>query len=185
MRLYSAYGHRLYLNTIERHRFEKTARTRPPNIRLLCLVLFYTGCRISEAINLRTHHFQFEEGVISVNTLKKRDNTSVREIPVPDHLLDAIEEYVIETHGNHQTLLWNVHRSAAWRWVKSVMEEAEIMGQQASPKGLRHTFGVHAILCGVPLNVLQKWMGHSSINVTTIYTQVIGPEERKLAQGMW
>ncbi|MGC8693967.1 MAG: tyrosine-type recombinase/integrase [Thermoplasmata archaeon] len=38
----------------------------------------------------------------------------------------------------------------------------------------RHTFGVKAILDNVPVNILQKWLGHSSIFITSIYTDITG-----------
>jgi site-specific recombinase XerD len=38
----------------------------------------------------------------------------------------------------------------------------------------RHTFAVKAILSGVPINILQKWLSHSSIFITSIYTDVTG-----------
>ncbi|WP_367117907.1 tyrosine-type recombinase/integrase [Caldisphaera sp.] len=36
----------------------------------------------------------------------------------------------------------------------------------------RHTFAVKAVVSGIPLNVLQKWLSHSSIFVTSIYTDI-------------
>ena len=61
------------------------------------------------------------------------------------------------------------------------MADAGIRGPQASPKGLRHGFGVAAVQAGVPLNLIQRWLGHASLETTSIYTQVIGDEERALA----
>ena len=65
------------------------------------------------------------------------------------------------------------------------MREANIHGACASPKGLRHGFGIHAVSSGVPLTLVAKWMGHSSIKTTAIYTNAVGEEERKLAGRMW
>lgn len=58
-------------------------------------------------------------------------------------------------------------------------------GCHACPKGLRHAFGVNAVQTDVPLNMLQKWLGHANINTTTIYTDAMGAEEREIAQRMW
>jgi site-specific recombinase XerD len=52
-------------------------------------------------------------------------------------------------------------------------------------KGLRHSFGLHAIRSGVPLNLVQRWLGHASMNTTAIYLQAIGDEEREIAARMW
>ncbi|OLF71847.1 hypothetical protein AWH62_11980 [Maricaulis sp. W15] len=65
------------------------------------------------------------------------------------------------------------------------MAAAEIVGPQATPKGLRHTFGTHAMLQGVPITLVKKWMGHARLQTTEIYLDVIGPEERDLARKMW
>jgi integrase len=74
----------------------------------------------------------------------------------------------------------------AWRQVTAVMVAADIpAGPHRSPKGLRHGFGVHAIASGVPLNMLSKWMGHASLEVTAIYADALGTEERGIAARMW
>ena len=66
------------------------------------------------------------------------------------------------------------------------MREAAITaGPHATPKGLRHSFGLHAIRSDVPLNLVQRWLGHASMNTTAIYLQAIGDEEREIAARMW
>ena len=65
------------------------------------------------------------------------------------------------------------------------MEEAQVRGLCASPKGVRHGFGIKAVTSDVPLNMTQKWLGHTRLATTLIYTDATGPEERLLAQRMW
>ena len=62
---------------------------------------------------------------------------------------------------------------------------ADIRGPQATPKGLRHGFAVAALQCGVPLNIVSKWLGHAHLRTTAIYTDVVGEEERSMAEKMW
>jgi hypothetical protein len=45
--------------------------------------------------------------------------------------------------------------------------------------------GVHAISSGVPLNMLSKWMGHATLEVTAIYANALGAEEQSIAARMW
>ena len=78
-----------------------------------------------------------------------------------------------------------VDRITAYRWVKMVMYEAGIIGPQACPKGLRHAYAIHAIGCGIQLNMLQKWMGHADIETTAIYANAVGAEELEMARKMW
>jgi site-specific recombinase XerD len=55
----------------------------------------------------------------------------------------------------------------------------------SKPKALRHAFGAEAALNQVALTLIKKWMGHSRIETTEIYTSLIGREERALARLTW
>ncbi len=69
--------------------------------------------------------------------------------------------------------------------VKRVMCAAGITGAQASPKGLRHALGVNALQSSVPLNLVSRWLGHSRLSTTAIYTDATGDEEREIAESFW
>jgi uncharacterized protein (DUF736 family) len=58
-------------------------------------------------------------------------------------------------------------------------------GPHMTPKGLRHSFGIHAIRSGVPLNLVKRWLGHASMTTTEIYLDAMGDEEREIAARMW
>jgi site-specific recombinase XerD len=81
--------------------------------------------------------------------------------------------------------LWGWSRTTGWRRVREVMEAAEIRGLSATPKGLRHGFGIKAVTSDVPLNMTQKWLGHARLSTTSIYTNAVGPEEQRIAERMW
>jgi site-specific recombinase XerD len=77
-------------------------------------------------------------------------------------------------------------RTTAWRRVKAVLADAGIEdGPDAVPKGFRHGYGVNAVVKGVPLNMLSKWMGHGSLEVTAIYANALGEEQREISDRMW
>ena len=65
------------------------------------------------------------------------------------------------------------------------MAQAGVRGPHASPKGLRHGFGVAAVTAGVPLNLVQKWLGHAQLSTTAIYADAVGEEEHVIAARMW
>jgi hypothetical protein len=68
--------------------------------------------------------------------------------------------------------LWSLSRSRAWQLIKGIMAHAGIApGPHATPKGLRHGFDLHAIRSGVPLNLVQRWLGHARMETTAIYLQ--------------
>lgn len=58
-------------------------------------------------------------------------------------------------------------------------------GPHRTAKGLRHGYGINAIVAGMLLNMLSKWMGHADIKATAIYADAIRPEELDIASRMW
>ena len=58
-------------------------------------------------------------------------------------------------------------------------------GPHVTPKGLQHSYCVHAITRAVPLNMLQNWLGHAAMETSAIYADAVGEEEQKIAAEMW
>lgn len=181
--LHTTGGRRKYLTTAERARFMAAAAACPPTVETLCLSLAWTGGRITEVLNLTHRDLDAEAGTVSVHCLKKRRTGVVREVPVPAALLMLLAR--VHGPGRPDDRLWPMARNTAWRHVKAVMIAAGVGSPASSPKGLRHGFGVHAVRSGIPLNLLQRWLGHADIATTAIYTDVIGAEEREIATRMW
>ena len=190
MSLYTKTGERKYLKPSERQAFIDAAMLQPSLQRSFCLMLAYTGCRLSEARNLRKSDLQLDEQLVSIFTLKRRKNTLTREVPIPPNFVQVLHLAHFNALSPSGLYLWGQAnepppRKTAYRWVKRVMDEAGIHGHQASPKGLRHGFAIHAHRNGIQLNMLQKWMGHANIATTSIYATAAGPEEIELATRMW
>lgn len=192
MRILDSNGQRLYLTESERNDFLEAASRASREIRIFCMTLAYTGCRISEVLALKGKSIDFGQRAIVVETLKKRSKGIYRSIPVPDSLLDALNmvhglrETAKPKRGHPDTLLWPWSRMTAYRRVIEVMNAAGIPdAPHKTPKGLRHCFGVVAITNGIPLNMVSKWMGHASLEVTAIYANALGEEPRVIASRMW
>ena len=65
------------------------------------------------------------------------------------------------------------------------MKEAEIYGTKATPKGIRHGFAIYCLEEQIPINLISKWMGHSSLEVTETYKKALRKEERIIASRLW
>ena len=187
-KLYDQRGRRKYLTKGERKAFLAAAAQEKPEIRTFCNVLAYTGCRISEALALKPESIDQANGVIVYTSLKKRGRLHFRAVPIPK----TLQKLLVQVHGLEAqgaqpkaTKLWSWTRVTAWRHVKKVLKKARLEGPHATPKGLRHGFGVAAISSGVPLNLVQRWLGHAHMSTTAIYTHAIGDEERQIASRMW
>lgn len=81
--------------------------------------------------------------------------------------------------------IWTSTRFSAWRYIKDGMLEAGVCGRPACPRGLRHGFGVGTLQAAVPLNMVQRWMGHARASTTAIYADAVGDEEIALAARFW
>jgi integrase len=197
--LFNSAGKRLYLTDSERKKFLAAADEEDRLVRSFCYVLGYTGCRISEALELDAGRIDFAAQAITFESLKKRKRGVYRAVPVPPAVLDMLAM----VHGlkdkkkrlavkkktaaakDSPPPLWDFGRTTAWKHVIAVMAAAGVKGPQATPKGLRHGFGVAAIQAGIPLNLLQRWLGHAQLTTTAIYANAVGPEERNIAARMW
>ncbi len=158
-----AVAERKYLNLDERHRVLAAVNILATRPALFALTLAWTGARVSEVLALTPRSFQIEQSLVSIVTLKRR-RWSVREVPLPPDLMRALDrEFSLELaqrnpqHGDER--LWPMNRVTAWRYIKRVMKRAGVSGRPACPRGLRHAFGVGTVQAGVPITLLQKWMG--------------------------
>ena len=191
MRIFDREGNRLYCTQEEVVSFLKKARERDSNLRTFAETLVYTGCRISEGLSLTPKGVNRESCQITFNSLKKRRGDLYRTVPVPETYIDTltVAQRIVERQkikSKAQERIWTWSRQYAFKLIKELMVDANISeGKHRSPKGLRHAFGVNAVVKGVQLNMIMKWMGHADISTTAIYADAIGKEEAEIAKKMW
>jgi len=188
--LFGSTGARKYLNANDRRRFIEAAGRAPLKIQLFCLVLNLTGGRISEILALTPAAIDLDSAAANIVTLKRRKRGIVRQVPLPRKVvskLDRVFHLRLRQRDPDSACrqIWRWSRTTGWRRVKEVMAAANIAGLHATPKGLRHGFGVNAFQSLVPPHLVQRWMGHASLRTTAIYADVMGPEEREFAERMW
>ena len=151
----------------------------------------YAGCRLSEALALSVDRVDLASGVLVFESLKKRRDGIYRSVPVPPALLETlnmvhgIRELQVQRGKGRGVRLWPWSRMTGWRAVHMVMRSAGLDGVHASPKGLRHGFGVAAVSAGIPLNMVQKWLGHAQLSTTAMYADAVGTEEKDIASRIW
>lgn len=183
--LIKADGQRKYLNGSELKHFKNATQYFAPAIRTFCLIIANTGCLISEALNLTYADIDFTKKAIHINSLRRRGEEKVRSVPLPDTLLDELRITHENERGQSEKKLWSWSRKTANTKIRKVMQKANIEGFFATSIGLRHGFGVHCVINGVPIVYIKKWLGHSSLDVTCMYLTAIKQDERSLAERMW
>ena len=154
----------------------------PRGERLFCLTIYYTGCRISEALALRPQDLDRGGEGILIRSLKKRYKREIRRLPVPGFLVKELNSIAV---CKPDTPIWPFSRTTGWRIIKAVMNAAQISGIHATTKGLRHGFGVRGAMMQIPTHLIQSWMGHSDPSTTAIYLAVRDDEERELIEKTW
>jgi integrase/recombinase XerD len=182
--LFDRRGCRKYLNKNERKAFRRAISAEHDLARrAFMLTVFHTGCRISEALNLLAGQIDGTAIAVVFETLKRRKRGCYRTIPVPEALMRALLD--VAAGKSAHTKVWDFSRSTAYRMIKTKMNDAQIIGGMAMPKGLRHGLAVACISANIPLSTIKKWLGHARLDTTAIYLDVLGEEERELAKRLW
>ena len=96
-----------------------------------------------------------------------------RILPLHADLRDAYMQYLLDMNisTRSEDLLFPLSRQVIDLYLKKMQDK---LGYKVHAHKFRHTFAVKAIMDNVPLNVLQQWLGHSSVFTTSIYTQITG-----------
>ena len=141
---------------------------------LLILELLYgTGIRISELINLKTKNINITKKEIKV--LGKRNKERI--IPIHDHILYQIDRFTNKKNdiiSDQEYLLCTkkgdqLYPMLIYRIVKKHLSSL-INSKQYNPHLLRHTFATHILNKGGDLNSIKDLLGHESLAATQIYT---------------
>ncbi len=141
-------------------------------------VMYATGMRVSELIQLDIDDVNLELGVIKCDGAKKS-----RAIPLYPGALHALEIYIRDVRegmlldADENALFVNVSgtrmsRQGFWKILKHYQATAHIE-KEITPHTLRHSFAVHLLENGADLDSLQALMGHSDISSTQLYTHVL------------
>ncbi len=146
--------------------------------RTMLEVLYATGLRVSELVNLRQGQVNLNQGVLRIVGKGNRERLiplgeeAVRWVtdfvggPRGEILLDRQTDYLFPTRrGDRMT------RQAFWHIIKRYAARAGVE-KELSPHTLRHAFATHLLNHGADLRVVQMLLGHSDLSTTQIYTHV-------------
>jgi integrase/recombinase XerD len=156
-------------------------KTKPGGLRDRAMfeLLYATGIRVSELIQLRTAHLDSGLGLVRVTGKGNKQ----RIVPVHAEALKVIREYEQGARlellkGKPSPFLFVTARGAAmtrqafWSSVRLNGKKVGIF-RNLSPHVLRHTFATHLLEGGADLRSLQSMLGHADLSTTEIYTHVV------------
>lgn len=140
-------------------------------------LLYATGIRVSELVNLQMHELGLLQGVIRVTGKGDKE----RLVPMGEMALECIQTYLKTARPELLKRPINtvfpssrgatMTRQTFWHRIKYYAKKAGIQ-VALSPHTLRHAFATHLLNHGADLRVVQMLLGHSDLSTTQIYTHV-------------
>ena len=147
-----------------------------PKAKLLMLEQWRAGLRVSEALELEVRDLSLDTPNPTIRIRSGKGGKS-RLVPVHPELHGALGSAL--AYGDiNQGRIVEAHPATAWRWVQAAAKRAEELGAIAPGKRvgthtLRHSYARHLLMNGIPINYLSRWLGHSSIQTTLIYLELV------------
>ena len=146
--------------------------------RAMLEIIYATGLRVSELVNLKISNINLETGY--VRTLGK--GSKERIVPIGEKAKKAVKEYLEQGHaelakGIHTPYLFlnyrrgTLSRQGFWKIIKKYGRDAGIK-KTITPHCIRHSFASHLLDAGADLRSVQVMLGHADISTTQIYTHV-------------
>lgn len=140
-------------------------------------LLYSSGIRISELVNIKTPNYDSEECLIRIMGKGSKE----RIVPLGDYAVNIMNDYM----NNYRPLINKKHTDYVFinnrgdkisrQFIfKIIKKEALKKGikKDISPHTLRHTFATHLLKNGADLRIIQELLGHENISTTQIYTHV-------------
>ncbi len=152
--------------------------------RALLEILYATGGRVSEIINLNTSDIlTMNNEDTQITTIKvKGKGGKERLVPIGSFGLTALNDYITRSRpalnkvSTQKALFLNqrggrLTRQSAWSIVSKRAERAGL-SQIVTPHSMRHSFATHLLDGGADIRVVQELLGHASVTTTQIYTLI-------------
>lgn len=169
-----------YLTSEEINKLFDIRLTKPIDYRNKAMleVLYATGTRISELINLELNQIDFDECIIRVTGKGKKD----RIIPIGDTAMDTLKNYIlnyriflVKTNDNNYVFLnkngSKISRQGFFKILKGLAFDAGIK-KDISPHTIRHSFATNLLNNGADLRIIQELLGHENLQTTEIYSHL-------------
>lgn len=153
--------------------------------KIMLYLLYVSGMRISELINLKRSDVHFDTGFIAVAGKGGRG----RMVPIPAHIMTMLKKYLETAHKDFIAVdearrktdylfpvayggkVRPITRQAFWTILKNLAKKSGIK-RSISPHKVRHSLATHMLKNGADLRSLQLLLGHENLSTVQVYTHL-------------
>jgi len=150
----------------------------------MLVALYSCGLRVNEAVHLNIKDIAFDKELIYVRQGK---NYKERFVPINHYNLQILEDYLYDARplfykasenesffiGSQGKRLGSQSFSLRLRAILKVTCDEELQEKRPTPHSLRHSIATHLLEQGAPIESIQQFLGHSSLETTQIYTHLL------------
>ena len=132
---------------------------------LMLRVLWRTGVRINELLNIKPSDIETRNGVVNITKAK---GGKQRRVHLDQETLEMLSEYISAQQLPDDRPIFTLKQ----RQVRNIVKRyGDIIGKDVHPHTFRHSFAIYCVRNGWDIRRLQQVLGHSSLNVTAVYLQ--------------
>jgi len=147
--------------------------------RLILSLLYSSGLRVSELVNIKPSDINFSE---NTGWVREGKGSKDRMFILSSNLAGELKEYL--KRKENSKYLFSQDEPLTTRniqkIVKSLRQRADIQ-KKVTPHTLRHSFATHLLEAGTDIRMIQQLLGHSSLNTTQLYTHISSDQIKKIS----
>ncbi|MFH1802993.1 MAG: site-specific tyrosine recombinase/integron integrase [archaeon] len=147
--------------------------------RLIVSLLYSTGLRVSELVNLKVSDLNLED---KTGWVRRGKGSKDRLFVMSDGLSKELAEY-FDGRGKQNEYVFSKIKPLTTRNIQKIIKGArERAGikKKTTPHTLRHSFATHLLEQGIDIRVIQAMLGHSSLSTTQVYTHISSEQLKKV-----
>ena len=150
--------------------------------RAILELMYASGLRVSEAVNLKTNDIDIDSGIVT--TTGKGSKT--RRVPVGSSAVEWLKSYLAVRRKKANIEIDNIfvnkngvplNRQIIHKMISEYARKCGLEG--VSPHTLRHSFATHLVQNSADIRSVQQMLGHADISTTQIYTHITSAQLRK------
>jgi len=147
--------------------------------RLIVSLLYSSGLRVSEVVNLKVEDLNFED---NTGWVRKGKGNKDRLFVFSNSLKEDLKHY-LEKKGKGYTYVFSKDKPLTTRNIQKIiqgMRNRAGIKKKVTPHTLRHSFATHLLEQGTDIRVIQAMLGHSSLSTTQVYTHISSEQLKKV-----